>query len=180
MRSFPGKPPRYTQENSPYFLTFCTLRRRPLLHQQDIPEFLIQELHFYSSRIQNLVAYTIMPDHIHAIVEIEKLGSLSAFLRDFKKFTSVEIKRRLEIDGTNFEDRIWQPGTMDHCIRLSWNSKDYENHLGYLFYNSQKHLGIAPRDFSYHNFTEFVRQGYFDDDFCSVSEGIDKDFMIYE
>ena len=162
MKAFPGKPPRATHDGSPYFLTFCTLRRKPLLHQQGIPQFLIDELHFYSSRIQSLVAYTIMSNHVHLIVEIDAIGSLSAFLRDFKKFTSIKIKHRLGITGTTFKDRVWQPGTMDHCIRMNRDSKDYENHLGYLFYNSQKHLGIAPRDFPYHNFMEFVRQGFYD------------------
>ena len=59
-------------------------------------------------------------------------------------------------------DRLWQPGTMDHCIRFSRNDNDYQNHLSYIFVNSKKHLGIAPRDYPYHNFLEFVEAGVFD------------------
>jgi REP element-mobilizing transposase RayT len=201
MKLFPGKPPRATQENAPYFLTFCTLWRRPILHLPGIPEFLIDELHFYSARLSSLVGYTIMPDHVHVIVEVETVKNLSAFLRDFKSYTSKEIKKRLScrqppgVEGNTASfhfadkptgscplqlDRIWQPGTMDHWIRMNWESKDYENHLSYLFYNSQKHLGIAPKNFLYHNLKEFVHQGYFDEDFCSVGENVNKSFVIYE
>lgn len=219
MNSFRNKPPRYYQDNASYFLTFCTFRRRRLLHLPGIPEFLIEELHFYERKIRKLVAYTILPNHIHLIVEVAGSRSLSTFLQSFKSYTSKEIKKRL-IDSsrrqpavTNCDlgvttsgmptgsrllpmdhvrqsmptgsrllhvDRVWQPGTMDHCIRMTWDGKDYENHVSYLFFNSQKHLGIAPKDFPYHNFIEFEAQGIFDMSFCSVNENICSRFSIYE
>jgi REP element-mobilizing transposase RayT len=169
---------------------------------------LIDELRFYARRLQRLVAYTIMPDHLHLIVEIGEASSLSGFLHHFKSYTSKEIKkklaessRRLPAVGPCHNEtptgrhllqrmptsgrllpgaRIWQPGTMDHCIRMSWDNNDYGNHLAYLFYNSQKHLGIAPKDFPYHNFQELVGTGFLDEDFCSMSEKVDRMFAIYE
>ncbi|MBI5215768.1 MAG: transposase [Ignavibacteriae bacterium] len=195
MKQYRKKPPRYSQDNSYYFLTFCTFKRKPFLHLPGIPEFLIEELYFYESKIQQLVAYTIMPDHIHLLVEVEQATDLSIFLRDFKKFTSREIKTRLcssgspdphptrtnnavmsnavLVNGYYYErndEPIWQPGTMDHCIRMGWTNNDLHNHLAYLFYNSYKHLRIAPKDFPYHNFKALVDKGYFDNDYYSFDE----------
>lgn len=207
---FPGKPPRFDQAYATYFLTFCTLSKRPILHHPGVPYFLINELEFYARHLDRLVAYTIMPDHLHLIVQVKTVGSMSAFLRDFKKYTSVVISKRIveaghqtrmqyfsppsdlilasriSLPGSRSDDRplrltrIWQPGTMDHCIRMGCESKDYQNHLSYLFYNSKKHLGVAPKDFPYHNFMEFVREGYFDKSFCAINESPDKSFAIYE
>jgi len=179
MNRLPKKPPRYGQGWSTYFLTFCTFRRRPLLHLETIPELVIDSLLFYQTKVKRLIAYTIMPDHIHAVVEVEEAESLSVFLRDFKKYTSRAIKNRIEDrellpsagrNRLNVTERVWQPGTMDHCIRNSWRNSDLQDHLSYLFYNSWKHLRILPRDFPYHNFETFVEAGVFDRDFCAFDE----------
>ena len=132
-----------------------------ILHEKGVPEFLIKELEFYSSKIQDLVAYTIMPDHIHLLVEVDLIEHLSYFLRDFKKFTSIKIKEQLLLQAPH----VWQRGTMDHCIRIEKDENDYLNHLAYIFYNCEKHLNIMPKDFAYHNFLEFVDKGYFNLDF---------------
>ncbi|MBI3194935.1 MAG: transposase [Ignavibacteriae bacterium] len=214
MKQYRKKPPRFTQDAAYYFLTFCTFKRKPLLHLSGIPEFLITELYFYESKIKRFLAYTIMPDHIHLLVEVDNATDLSIFLRDFKKFTSREIKTRLRSSGSpdpqptriqnepltstndvspihtnnaalapihaalvsgyygsfDFSEPVWQPGTMDHCIRMNWTNLDYRNHLSYLFYNSMKHLNIPPKNFPYHNFSTFVQEGIFDDDYCSFDE----------
>ena len=169
------KPPRFHQDNSLYFLTFCTFNRVPYLLDEKIPELLINDLHFYAKRLKQLVAYTIMPDHVHLIVEVEDERTLSSFLRDFKKRTSKKIKRLTESDSP-----IWQHGTMDHCIRPTWSNKDFKHHLQYLFYNSWKHLEIAPKDFPYHNFKSFVDDEVFTNDFCTFDESQLAVATIYE
>ena len=160
-----GKPPRFHQGNALYFLTFCTYKRLALLHYTGIPEVLIDNLRVYSKRLEELIAYTIMPDHIHLLVSVQNASDLSAFLRDFKKWTAMEINLRIKSDGLP----VWQRGTMDHCIRNSESSNDLDNHLLYLFSNSWKHLGIAPRDFPYHNFSEMVANGWLEEDFCDFT-----------
>jgi hypothetical protein len=69
---------------------------------------------------------------------------------------------------------------MDHCIRESSANTDFENHLNYLFYNSQKHLGISPKDYLYHNFQEIVERGWLEEDFCEFTEKKEKEFALYE
>ena len=166
------KPPRFQQDNSIYFLTFCTFRRSPVLLETGIPETLLENLRFYAPRLKNLIAYTIMPDHVHLLTEVETVFQMSAFLRDFKKRTSKEIKQK-----TGQTIPIWQSGTFDHCIR---SSADLENHLNYIFYNSWKHLEILPKDFPYHNFKEAVGKGWIEEDFRVRSIEIQNRFTVYE
>jgi REP element-mobilizing transposase RayT len=113
-----------------------------------------------------------MPDHIHLLIEIETVQDMSAFLRDFKKYTSAEIKKLVEIR----EAHVWQRGTMDHCIRPSLQNEDFDNHLRYVYYNSWKHLGRKPKEFIYHNFNEMIERGWLEDDFFDfdVPEEFDK------
>jgi len=159
------KPPRFHQDDAIYFLTFCTFRRRKILHRSGVPEMLIETLMFYKSRIRDLIAFTIMTDHIHLMVDVENVKQMSDFLRDFKKWCSREVCRLVPISTP-----IWLRGTMDHCIR---DDLDFHNHLSYIFYNSWKHLQVPPRDFPYHNFLEFVEKGWFDIDFLGLEHGGD-------
>jgi len=163
---FSKQPPRYKLDNSTYFLTFNTFDKYNFLHRAGIPEFLINELKFYSQKIEKLIAYTIMPTHIHLLLKIINARDLTNFLRDFKKYSSKQIKEKFNIKLPH----IWMRGTMDHVIREIENIDDFFNHLSYLFYNSKKHLNILPKDFPYHNFLEFVERDYFDIDFCDYDE----------
>jgi REP element-mobilizing transposase RayT len=174
MKPFSRKPPRWQQDNSLYFLTLCTFHRKKYLHRDQVPEFLIEELRFYSKKIRDLISYTVMPDHVHLLIETETVQAMSAFLRDFKKYTSARIKELVRIR----EAHVWQRGTMDHCIRTSLQNEDFENHLHYVYYNSWKHIGIKPKDFHYHNFNEIVERGWLENDFFDFVAP--KEFDRYE
>jgi REP element-mobilizing transposase RayT len=159
------------------------------LHIETVPALIVDALLFYQTRIKSLIAYTILPDHIHLMVEVDEIRTLSSFLRDFKKYASRAIKERIRQSslvegiqriGFNLSARVWQPGTMDHCIRSSWHSTDFERHLSYLFYNSWKHLRIYPKDFPYHNFQAFVETGDFDRDFFAFDEKLLPSPELYE
>lgn len=166
IKSFTKQPPRYTQDYAFYFLTFYTYQRKKILLKPKIAEFLIDELHFYAKKkLKDLIAYTIQEDHIHLLVEIKLIDDLSDFLRDFKSYTSKQIKKMLSIDSLY----IWQRGTMDHYIRLETKT-DFDNHFNYIFYNSWKHLKILPKNFPYHNFKEWAGKELFDIDFCDFDE----------
>ena len=170
-----GKPPRYDRDISTYFLTFCTFDRKPLL-VGGVADLMVENIKFYSNRLEEMTAYTVMPDHVHLLVGVEKVKHMSDFLRDMKKHTSKEIKKKLSLGAVH----VWQRGTMDHCIRISDSNDDFENHLYYIFYNSWKHLGTSPKNFLHHNFMQFVEKGMFDIDFYSFDESKHAAFKMYE
>jgi putative transposase len=47
----------------------------------------------------DLIAYVLMPNHIHLILFYNSKVDLSGFLRDMKKYTSVKIRELLEEEG---------------------------------------------------------------------------------
>gem|GEM_PF-6900739 len=54
--------------------------------------------HQLTEHLANLIAFVIMPSHLHFIVYMPEGESISDFKRDFKKFTSNKIKRLLYLD----------------------------------------------------------------------------------
>jgi putative transposase len=176
MKRITNKPPRWKNDHAIYFLTFCTFKRRKILHLDGVAAALIEDLFFYQRTIKELIAYTVMPDHVHLLVEIEDVKTLSKFLQNFKTHSSKRIK---ELIGKS-DGPVWQRGSMDHCIRESVSNSDFENHLNYLFNNSQKHLGISPQDFPFHNVNAMIKRGWIEEGFSSVSEKIEQEFAIYE
>lgn len=170
------KPPRWDQNDSVYFLTFCTFDRTPYLHRNLVPGMIIENIVFYAKRLNELIAYTVMPDHIHLLAAVDKVKDMSDYLRDLKKYTSKETKRVLGINSKH----VWQRGTMDHCIRVTPENADYVNHLNYTYYNSMKHLGVAPKDFLFHNFKEAVGKGWIEVDFAANPPLFPVKFEKYE
>ena len=47
----------------------------------------------------DLIAYVLMPNHIHLILFYNNKINVSGFLRDLKKYTSVKIRQQLEKEG---------------------------------------------------------------------------------
>src|SRR3989304_9763096 len=63
-------------------------------------QVIIDNLNFYIRKYGfKLMAYVIMPEHLHLIVLTKVDTSISSFMRDFKKYTSVQIKRMLLADN---------------------------------------------------------------------------------
>ena len=97
-----------------HFLTLCTHRRQPILTRQHVPALLIDSWHA-SPRINgwHIGRYVVMPDHVHFFAQPAGAGkSLSAFLRDWKRWTSRQITRTLRC-----ESPIWQEEFFDHVLR---------------------------------------------------------------
>lgn len=54
---------------------------------------LIENLRFYLNKYSSaLFGYVLMPNHIHLLLFIPEGKSISDFMRDFKKYTSVQVK----------------------------------------------------------------------------------------
>ena len=49
-----------------------------------------------------LLAYVFMPSHVHLVIAMSQGESISALMRDFKKFTSTKIRQQLERDHNTY------------------------------------------------------------------------------
>ena len=70
-----------------YFLTFCTRHRMPVLRDAEIAPFVIAQFRRAAGRHQfAVIAYCLMPDHAHALVEgLTDQAKLRAFVKSAKE-----------------------------------------------------------------------------------------------
>ena len=83
-----------------FFITTTCHDWLTLLYNDEIISKLYHSLDFVNKKFKaHLVGYVFMPNHIHLIVYFEEQNQLANYMRDFKKFTSGEIRRIIEKDG---------------------------------------------------------------------------------
>ncbi|MHB1050210.1 MAG: transposase [Bacteroidota bacterium] len=101
------------------------------LKRSDIAQIVADSLHHYDGRLYDLICFSIMPNHIHLIIDhnlrISKT-SLEMILQSIKKFTARKANSTLGRSGTSF----WQSESYDHIIRTD---QELENMIRYVIYN---------------------------------------------
>ncbi len=79
-------------------------------------------LHFQGERYA-LSAWTVMPNHVHAVVTPFADHNLSKILHSWKSFSAHEINKILERDG-----HVWEKESFDHLVR---SESAFERFVGY-------------------------------------------------
>ena len=80
-----------------YFITTTLSGFVELLNQEKYAQILIRNLDFYRAKSGfKLLAYVIMPHHLHLIILPGSKGSISQIMRDFKKYSAREIVQQLK------------------------------------------------------------------------------------
>ena len=95
-----------------YFLTICCEDRERRLSDSGTRALILREL-ARTSGVHGfaVVAYCLMPDHLHAVVEgLRDDSDFFSFVRAFKQQTAYAYKRR--VGG-----RLWQSSFHDHALR---------------------------------------------------------------
>jgi len=126
--------PHIEQDGQTCFITF-TRRREVAVNLTDaaIGPIIIGALrHFAGSRYQ-LYDYTVMPDHVHVILQpLCKDGEsepLERILHSIKSWTANQINRQLGRSGS-----LWMQDSHDHMLR---GPRDYETKARYIWHNPQ-------------------------------------------
>ncbi len=92
----------YNQENL-FFITTTTKDWINIFKIDSCKKVIVDSLKFCITKYTvDILAYVLMPNHIHMILYFKKDTKLSDFMRDFKKFTSRNI--RLELQKANYLD----------------------------------------------------------------------------
>ena len=71
-----------------------------------------------------LLAWCVMPDHVHVLVTPLHDWSLERILHSWKSFTANEVNRMLHRKGT-----FWQPESFDHLVR---SNEAFESFVAYI------------------------------------------------
>jgi REP element-mobilizing transposase RayT len=69
-----------------------------------------------------LIAYCLMPDHVHVLVEVPENVSLKDFARYFKQVSGYALKQHLGMEA-------WQISYYDHILRKEENLLDAARYI---------------------------------------------------
>jgi putative transposase len=139
-----------------------TYERRTLF-----PEY-ARFLHYAISKISSdkpfeVVAWSILPDHVHYILNPGD-HDLSHLIRRIKLIFS----HRYPEEQSLYRARVWQARFWDHIIR---DENDLNHHIDYIHYNPVKHgLVKNPSDWAESSIHDYRAQGVYQADWGSLEE----------
>jgi REP element-mobilizing transposase RayT len=125
-----------------YFLTICVAPRRRVFVDQESVDLVLSQLP-QSSTAHGfaVIAYCVMSDHIHLLVEgLTEDSDLRNFVRIFKQQSSFACRQK-------HEQQLWQRGYYDRVLREEDDTFAVARYL----LNNPVRAGIvaAPRDFPF-------------------------------
>jgi len=89
-----------TTSGGVFFVTTTLVDFKPLVLNDSYYRLIIDSLNFMQRRGDfALIAYSIMLTHLHLVLQISGEKNISDIMRDFKKYTSFRIRKRLEDGG---------------------------------------------------------------------------------
>ena len=113
---------RYSEAGRVYLVTAVTRERTPVFGDFFAARTLVQALRLEEAEKRaRTLAYVVMPDHLHWLLQLGEGSTLSAVVGTVKSVTA----HRLGM-------RIWQPGFHDRAMR---REEDLENAARYLVGN---------------------------------------------
>ena len=141
---WPHRPPRVEgfsyRGYQRYFLTLTTdFRARVFEHDTHANALAVQISPFFAARGFKVLAYCIMPDHLHMLLEgMSDEADLREAVRAWKQRTGYNWKARTGA-------RLWQPGFHDRVLR---EGDDPRSVVRYILLNPVRAgLAQAPRDY---------------------------------
>ena len=137
-----------------YYFTMVTSNRKKLFSKRTCIESFLSALFTIQSYYHfDLVAYCILPDHIHLIVTLaEDDKDFSSRLKEIKKKTTLAIRQsRGEPNLTVWQKRFWE-----HTIK---DQDDFQNCFDYIHYNPIKHGYSDKYDWEWSSFWKYYGDG---------------------
>lgn len=145
-----------------FFVTTTCYKWLRIIDSPEAVNIVTDSLNFLINKYScHILAYVIMPNHLHFIILFPKENRLSDFMRDFKKFTSVQLRKLLEASGKTallelirFEQReqklkVWMSRFDDFYIT---SKETFFTKLNYIHNNPlQAHWQLAdlPENYAY-------------------------------
>jgi putative transposase len=144
----------YDQEGHAHFLTFSCYKRRRHLDDDWAKGIVVSILHDQLKKHDGkCVGFVVMPDHVHAIVWFPISDQLSSFMKQWKRCSSILIKKGQEkylVQYRRKVDRI-EPIWQRKYYSFNLHSADkIEEKLEYMHNNPvNKSMVARPEDWPY-------------------------------
>jgi radical SAM protein with 4Fe4S-binding SPASM domain len=100
------------------------------LSKPEIAPLVLEALRHFDAQRYDLIAWCIMPNHVHVIVRPLASNDLADILHSWKSFTAKQANKSLGKTGA-----FWQEEYYDHLIR---DEEDFNHHLNYLLQNPER------------------------------------------
>lgn len=107
-----------------------------VLRQPACAEIVEKALQFFDPDRYRLLAWSVMPNHVHVLIETMERWPLAVIVHSWKSFTSKAINKRLHRNGT-----LWQRDYHDRYIR---DDEHFAAALAYIHDNPVK-AGLVAR-----------------------------------
>ena len=110
---------RYSEAGRVYLVTAVTRERTPVFRDFSAARALVQALRLeQAEKRARTLAYVVMPDHLHWLLQLSEGSTLSAVVGGVKSVTA----HRLGM-------RIWQPGFHDRAVRREQDLRSAARYL---------------------------------------------------
>jgi len=162
---------KYT--NNPVFITIVTKNRQNILIEF-IDSFKLSLKESKDKFDFELIACIVLRDHCHMLIQHKEIEKIPLIVRDVKynfvqklPLNFLKTIKLTESEQKRNEKGVWQRRYYDHIIR---NEDDFNKHIDYIHYNSMKHYQISPKDWKYSSFNRFVREGFYEENWCNFDD----------
>ena len=152
-------------QNCLIFITIVTNERQPILisNISTLKKSVLEVKNFYKFEI---LAYCILKDHIHFILKPDNVIEYPKIIKSFKySFTKKYKFNNVGLVKPTY--KIWQNRYWEHTIK---NENDLNKHIDYIHYNSFKHYNISPKNWKYSSFLKFVKNNFYNIDWCNYED----------
>ncbi|RRS10499.1 hypothetical protein EAG18_00230 [Pseudoalteromonas sp. J010] len=93
-----------------YAITICCKNKAAIFNNLAVNQVVIREIyHLEQDNIIKLIAYTLMPDHLHLLFQLKDVCSLSDTIKSLKGKIATKLR-------TMNVRQLWQKGFYDTCI----------------------------------------------------------------
>ena len=104
---------RYSVSGAFYLLTTTTRNREPVLTKDSMAQIIFDAFEWLETKERiRYYCIMIMPDHLHAIIQLRPQHTLPSIMHTLKRFTARRINKLLKQEGV-----FWQEGYHDSGIR---------------------------------------------------------------
>ena len=118
---------RYSSTNMIYHVTWTTHQRHPSFHDFQTAQTFAQQILFFEKNQRAIsLAWVIMPDHFHWLVQLQA-EPLSSLIKALKARSALAINK-----SQNKKGKFWQDGFYDRAVR---NEDDLKSIARYIIAN---------------------------------------------
>lgn len=98
----------------------------------NIAKIVIDNWLYFAGKRYRILAYVVMPNHVHLLIHVFEDSSLSKIIQSWKSYTAKKIAKQLDLAGQQPSLPIWQPDYWDRFIR---NQAHLEAAIAYIHNN---------------------------------------------